>query len=478
MNASTVVKRRRAKRRERGIALLMVLLSIVVLTVFLAEVQEESATAFASAVVERDRLRGEYLAKSAINLSRMLLAVEPDVRKAIEPIFMLINPKGKAPQIPVWEYADQALGPYNDSTGAEGFAALSGVDPSTGENLGLGGLGNFEVLIVDEDAKLNVNVGARGDIISRTRLSQQLLGLMTPTQYNTLFEKPDADGQYSDRQSICSAMIDWADSDEEREPCDPRAAAVAPTGGVEDNYYQAIGLSYRRKNAAYDSLEELRLVRGVGDDFWATFVDPEPAKPKKRVMTVWGQGRVNVNTANAQTLLAIVCAGAPDAEICTDPVKAASFISTVTLVKGFTQGAPLFGSPKDFILTMQGGGMVGPYLAMGGIKPVQFKSPSEMSKIITTESKMFSVYATGVVKDQGRETRVTIHAVLDFRKAASLSDVAKVLGYNPDGTKSNQPADPSSLTSKVYGINGAPLDPVIAQIAASPAGNIVYWRME
>ena len=40
------------------------------------------------------------------------------------------------------------------------------------------------------------------------------------------------------------------------------------------------------------------MVRGISDDFWATFVDPDPPNPKKRVMTVWGQGTVNVNSAN------------------------------------------------------------------------------------------------------------------------------------------------------------------------------------
>ncbi len=477
MKASTVMKRRlKGARRERAVALITVLMAIVVLTVYLTEVQEEGAMAFASAIAERDRLRAEYLAKSGVNLSRMLLAIEPNVRKVVEPIFKLINPKGKPPQIPVWEFSDQALGPYNDAAAAEGFAAFANVDASTGENLGLGGVGHFELTIVDEDSKIDVNTAARGDIISRTRLSQQLLGLLAGPQYNPMFEHEDFDHQYSDRQAICSALIDWADSDEEREPCDPRNAQANPAGGVEDNYYQVIGLPYFRKNAAFDSLEEVRLVRGVGDDFWATFVDPNPKKPKDRRLTVWGQGKVNVNTANAATLLAIVCAGAPDAELCIDPAKGASFIATVTLVRSFTAGAPLFGSPKDFIVTMQGGGMVGPFLSMGGIKPVQFRSPAEMAKIISTESKMFSVYSTGVVPSQGRETRVTVHAVVDFRHAATLNDMAKAMGMNPDGTPATP--DPNALTNGVYGINGAPLDPVMAQIAASPAGNIVYWRME
>ena len=44
------------------------------------------------------------------------------------------------------------------------------------------------------------------------------------------------------------------------------------------------------KNAPYDSLEELHMVRGVSDDFWRTIVDPEPNNPRKRHLTVWGQG--------------------------------------------------------------------------------------------------------------------------------------------------------------------------------------------
>lgn len=470
MRTTTVRARKaRGRRKERAMALVMVLLSIVVLTVYLTEVQTESSTAFSSALVERDRLRAEYLATSGINLSRMLIAVEPSVRQLVEPMFKLINPKGKAPQIPVWEFADQVLGPYNDASAAEGFAALTNVDASTGENLGLGGLGRFEAVTVDEDAKIDVNVAARGDIISRTRLSQQLLGLLAPPQYNPMFEQDDFDGQFSDRQAICSAIIDWVDSDEDREPCDPRTAMATPGNASEDNIYQSLGLPYFRKNAAFDSLEELRLVRGIGDDFWATFVDPEPQKPKERVLTVWSQGRVNVNTANAQTLLALVCAGAPDSGICTDPVKSASFVSTVSLVKSFTAGAPLFGSPKEFIVTMQGGGMIGPMLAMGGIEPVKFRSPAEMAKIVTTESKVFSVYSTGVVPAQGRETRVTVHAVIDFRRAMTLSALAKLGATSADG---------SDAASSVSGLNGTTLDPVMAQIAVHPAGNVVYWRME
>ena len=153
-------------------------------------------------------------------------------------------------------------------------------------------------------------------------------------------------------------------------------------------------------------------------------------------------------------------------------MKAAAFVSTISLVKSFTSGAPLFGSAKDFILTMKGGGTLGPFLAMGGINPVTFRSPAEMAKIVTTESKMFSIYSTGVVPGQGRETRVTIHAVIDFRHATTVADVATANQAAATGA-----VDPSAPTT-VTGINGATLDPVTAQIATSPAGNVVYWRVQ
>ena len=308
----TTTKRRRRRDDQRGVALVMVLGALVVLTLFMMEVQGDSSASLAAAMAERDALRAEYHARSAINLARLLIGTEPTIRRAVAPMFMLLNSKGPPPQIPVWAFADQVLGLFNDSSGAEAFQGLATVDSTTATNVGLGADGHFTVAIVDEDSKINVNVAARGDVISQTGLAQQLMGLLAPPQYNPLFENPDPDEQYSDRMTICAALMDWADLDENLASCDVTAQGPV-SAGTEDNYYQVIGLPYLRKNAPYDSLDELRLVRGIGDDFWATFVDPEPDSPDKRILTVWGQGKVNVNTANAITLLALVCAGAPEA---------------------------------------------------------------------------------------------------------------------------------------------------------------------
>jgi general secretion pathway protein K len=471
-------QRRRGRAKERGAALIMVLLAIVVLTVFLTEVQQETATSYASALSARDRLRAEYHARSAINLTRLLISLEPTVRKAIEPMFMLINQgRGRAPQIQVWEFSDQVLGAFNDSEGAEGFAALAGVDASAGENLGLGGTGRFDVVVVDEDSKINVNTAARGDTISAMRVASQLLGLMSGPQYDPLFAKLDADGQVIDRQTVCRAIIDWADYNQDVEPCD--LAAQASSAGAEDNFYQSIGLGYFRKNAAFDSLEELRLVRGIGDDFWSTFIDPDPQNPRKRAVTVWGSGEINVNSANAQTLYAFVCSNAQDAQMCPgsadfDPLQAAAFIQTVTLFRSFTNGAPIFGSSRDFINAMKGTGMLGPYLAMMGMQPVTFKSDNEVRQMATTQSKLFSIYAEGVVPDplKRRETRVSIHAVVDYRNAMALDELASEVDTGA-GAQGGQPAPPPASVDPNDAAAAA-----LQELNSNPAGNIVYWRIQ
>ncbi len=461
-------RRRTRKKGERGIALIMVLGAIAVLTVMLAEMQDSSGAELASAMADRDTTQAEYMARSATNLARLLIATEPTIRQAIAPLFMLM--KRTPPQLPVWEFSDRLLGAFNDAEAAKDFSGTVGLDTSLGKNLGMPG-GRWELVIVDEDSMINANLGASNDI-AHIRLAKELIGLMASPQYSPLFEQRDATGTYHDRMEICSALIDWADVDEQKFSCDVSQAAPA-ANSVEDAYYQLLSKPYRRKNAPYDSLDELHMVRGVGDDFWATFIDPDPTNPKKRVVTVWGQGAINVNTAAAQTLLAVTCAGAPTAELCTDVNQMQLFLTAMIMARGISMGAPMFGSPADFISMMKGSGMIGPMLTAMGVKPVKFLSESEFAKSITAESKMFSIYAVGVVKGYKRETRLSIHSVVDFRTAPSLT------GPSPLGSAAlpGQPPPPVPTASAPLPAGATP-DGFAAALQPNPGGTIVYYKIE
>ena len=118
--------------------------------------------------------------------------------------------------------------------------------------------------------------------------------------------------------------------------------------------------------------------------------------------------------------------------------------------------------------------MLGPLLMMVGMQPVAFKSESDFSKSITTESKMFSVYAVGVVKGYKRETRISIHEVVDFRtspvvSAAPLASAAPRFG----SLRSRPPTAGSEVPS-------ASADPnaLAAAMQPSTGGQVVYFHLE
>jgi general secretion pathway protein K len=468
--ASQALVRHRRRRGRRGIALVMVLGALTILTVMLTEFQDETSAEFGSALSARDAMKAEYAAQSAVNLSRLFIATEPTIRKALAPLFMMM--RRPPPQIPVWEFADQVLGAFNDSAGQDGFKGLSGVNLEEGKNLGLPDAG-FDVVIIDEDSKINLNSAWR-DPLTQQRLSFEILGLLQSSQFDPLFENRDPDGQYSDRQTICGAIIDWVDSNQDKTGCAEEPTAPT-TAAPEDNFYQLLDSPYERKNAPFDSLEELRRVRGVGDDFWATFVETDDDTPGKRNFTVWGQGQINVNTANAQTLAAIICGGTrPPAKLCTDPSELLNFMSLVTLIRTMTAGAPLFSSPKGFIDTLKQKSDVGQMLAALGLEPITFFSEAEAMKAITTESKVFSVIATGRVKSGKRETRVRVHAVVDFRGAPAPPQASpEMLAELSNLGLANVPAPPGQQLP-----TGATDTALLATLRPDPGGHIIYYRVD
>jgi len=454
------IARRKQRAQKRGIALIMVLGAITILTVFLTELQTDTSAALAGALADRDRLKAEYYAKSAVNLSRMLLASEKMIRTdpAVVLITQLMCPKLK--QIPVWEFSDLILGAFNGGDKVTAFGTNVGVDLSSAKNIGIPGKDYFSVKIIDEDSKININ--SASSATPPMQLMLQLATVLARPEYAPMFEQRDADDQFSDAATVCASMIDWADPDENLTSCvDP----TKPATGAEDNIYQMLGFDYRRKNAPYDSLDELRLVRGMDDDRWATFVDPDPNEPKKRIMTVWGQDTgsnpININTANAQTIWGVICSIAPpQTAICTDPLQAASFLQVINLVRGIAPGLPLFCSATDLKKALQGQGMVGQFLSMMNVTPVTLdKKSSELKKLFKVESKMFSIYAEGVVPGKQREARVRVHAVIDMRE---LKDWTKPPDQTPPQLDENAPVD----------------DEFIKEWKTNPFGQVIYYRVD
>jgi general secretion pathway protein K len=445
------------------VALILVLSALTLLTVMLTEFQASAGADLSSAIEQRDAVKAEYAAKSAINLSRLLIAAEPSIRASIAPIVMMLMQTRSPPQLPVWKFADSVLGAFNDEAGMQAFSTMSGLPVAGGEHLGMEGA-SFQLSIVDEDSKINFNVPAKANSIASFALQDQLLlGMFAGSQYDAFFQTQDAKGDTTDRLAQCAAIVDWTDPDQNLTNCDPSVRAAAQqNAGSEDSYYQQLKVPYQRKNAAFDSLDELHLVRGVSDDFWNTFIDPDPEDSDKRNVTVWGQGGVNVNTANPQTIVVTVCSHADltQPSLCTDPAQLSGFLSAMALLKSVSQNAPLFPTADDFVSMVKGASKNPMFQALMTMlppdmqfSPVKLTSEKELKDSITTESKIFSIYATGRVGSGKRETTVHIHTVVDFRQAPPIGQAT--LGQIQDAVKD-----------------------ATAQIRSSAGGNVIYYRMD
>lgn len=120
--------------------------------------------------------------------------------------------------------------------------------------------------IIDESSKINLN------------------GLITPGGYpddkylaflRRLLVKLELD------ENIADYARDWIDTNEE--------------GPAENPYYQSLPRPYRCKNARFDTVDELRMVREV---------TPEAFAKLRKFVTITG-GMVNINTAPREVLMAL-----------------------------------------------------------------------------------------------------------------------------------------------------------------------------
>lgn len=425
----TVTRGQHPAARERGIALVVVMSVIAILTIYLTEMLQNNATAFHVAVSQRDKLKAEYIAKSGLNMTRLLIANEGLVRKTVQPMYTMMLGR-PPPQLNVWAFADDLLAPFFSPALAEemgsglDFAQMQGIAETGGE---------ISVISVAENSKINVsNALFYNDQRARISLAQQLFSLTGGDQpespYNAIFEQEDADGQFTSREDVIHAIIDWWDTDQNRTIYD-RGAGTITQGGSEDDSYAQLREPYRVKNAPFDSLEELRLVRGIGDDFWANFVEEDPEDPRTRHMTIYGSGAVNPNEATALVILARLCSFVPEEALCRDPAQIAAFNALFETARMQFQ-VPLFSRPSDFVDFVEGKGKAprGLYPMLKGLvamipggeqflawTPVSIPKDTrkKVEKAFITGASIFTIQATGRV---GRAS-VRISSVVNFHNA-------------------------------------------------------------
>ena len=168
---------------------------------------------------------------------------------------------------------------------------------------GLGtSVGTFYLDIGTEDGKINANC-ANGSQQSRNNLRSLVQALVFFDAYNPVFENEDAEGWRRDRAEQVNALLDYIDRDNSR----------GDTRASEQYGYETLDDDYLPKNNYIDTVDELKLVRGIDDRFWTLFGDQ---------FTIYGDCKINLEAvSDVKTIAAIIFLAAKDPS---DPVVANS----------------------------------------------------------------------------------------------------------------------------------------------------------
>ncbi len=133
------------------------------------------------------------------------------------------------------------------------------------------GDGTYTVQITDESGKVHIN--SASDVVLKNLF------------LNTGLSDEEAD-------TIVDSIMDWKDPDD-----------LHRLHGAESDYYQSLQNPYKAKNARFDSLEELLLVKGMTADI---LYGNSERKGIIDFMTVHARrNRININAAPLEVLMAI-----------------------------------------------------------------------------------------------------------------------------------------------------------------------------
>jgi general secretion pathway protein K len=261
-------------RSERGIALVIVMISIMVLTILAAGFAYSMKVETKLARNANSEAELEWLGRSGVEYARWVLA--NSMANPMQPYDSLDQP---------WATGSGSLGPTN--------APIADV-----ENPITLGHGTISWKITDLESKFNIN--------SPEPVLQQVL-----PQALTLMGV-DA----GEATPIVNSILDWIDPDDQMR-----------VEGAESDYYQTLSPPYMAKNGPIDDISELLLIKGITPEIYyggattnyqptyfsrqrSPFDQSADAVPTITVglsslFTPLSDGKINLNTASADVLQVI-----------------------------------------------------------------------------------------------------------------------------------------------------------------------------
>ena len=412
---------------------MLVLASILIITTVVVEFAYNAHVAYDVAAAQRDQLKAYYLARSALNLIKLELRSERQLRQQFAGMLSQLaktdltsDPLCKTYPLSTGILQGLSSGLLTNATGSEADKTpeapkqeeeKKAVSEEKSDPFDLGG--DFEATCDTEERKINLNAFYRRPGASDSQPTPGATSSGYDEQKNLLVAlfsqkafEPIFNGHRDEILKVVGAIADWADADERTNE------VPGISGGLEEEAYS--GLGYKPKNGKYEDTSELLLVPGVGDQLYRLL---EPS------VTVFGDNKLNVCQADGDTLRAFLLnysLTTPGASRL-NPEDEPKMLSLVQSLKLVCQKANPQSIDVANAITSVLGGSAGTETPGSGSStrnrsrrgqdasnpPPGAQGTGLVGKISTT-NRFFSVEAVGEVGEQ----KVTIRAVLDAQSPA------------------------------------------------------------
>lgn len=232
-------------KKERGIALIIVILAVCAIVPVVINLQRTVRSTAYESMNSADREVLYFMAASGFNIGQGLL-MNREVR------------------------------PFTGLT--ERWAKVSEMKDFEGN---LFPAGRLRIVIEDELGKIPLNMLVSGNTING-EIRNLLIRLLCLPEFNLSPKKAE---------EIVAAIVDWIDADEEVTP-----------GGAESMYYRTLPLPYDAKGAPMDDIYELLMIKGITKELFYGQVNRPGLKD---LLTLHGTGKININTAPLCVLRAL-----------------------------------------------------------------------------------------------------------------------------------------------------------------------------
>ena len=242
----------RHRDHEKGIVLVIVIIIIATLMILVTDLIYFTQIDTEISSNTRDEIKARYIAKSGVHVAAGALKERP------------------------LEELTQITAAFSGQTGSsDGFWSLNVPFFPVGE-------GNVSVIVTDERSKINLNslVGR-----STNKVDQQVL-----TELNELFRYLEVDGSKSAR--FIASLINWLDAPLEGAENDQ------DSDGANGAFYSSLENPYRIKDGPLDTLQEIRMIDGMDDEFYNQIKDYVTVYPHDK--------KINFSTASKKVIMAAV----------------------------------------------------------------------------------------------------------------------------------------------------------------------------